>query len=172
MSLTKYTDYIGFYQIAKGSGNTDRIQTYIDEIEPVMLRNLLGCALYDLFIADIDPITNKPVTARFLSIYNAINVDVSTGSGEQKRSLGMVEMLKGFTYYNFVGDSDFFNTISGNVSNQFSNSLSVNAMQIGLTERYNLGKQTYDVIQWFICDNSTDYPEYNGLNIEVITWLD
>lgn len=171
MSLTKYTDYIGRYQIAKGSGNDEKIQTYIDSVEPNMLRNLLGCTLYDLFIADIDPITNKPLTARFLSLYNEFHVDISIGSGDQKRSLGMVEMLEGFVYYNFVGDSDFFNTISGNVSNQFSNSLPVNTMQIGLTERYNLGLQTYEAIQWFICENSTDYPEYNGIKLDVITWL-
>lgn len=170
MSLTKYTDYIGFYQIAKGGNNDEKIETYIDAVEPNMLRNLLGCTLYDLFIADIDPVTNKPLTAKYLSLYNAFCVDVSIGSGDQKRSLGMVEMLKGFVYYNFVGDSDFFNTISGNVSNQFSNSLPVNTMQIGLTERYNLGLQTYEAIQWFICDNSTDYPEYNGINLNVFGW--
>jgi len=171
MSLTKYTDYIGFHQIAKGGNNDEKIQTYIDEIEPTMLRDLLGNTLYDLFIADIDPITNKPVTARFLSLYDAFSIDVSLGSGCQERSLGMVEMLKGFVYYSFVGDSDYFNTISGNVKNQFSNSLGVSYIQLGLTERYNLGLQTYNVIQWYICENSATYPEYNGLNKDVASWL-
>ena len=81
-------------------------------------------------------------------------------------------MLKGFTYYNIARNADFFNTISGNLKNEFSNSTHVSTIQMGLNERYNVALGTYNAIQWFICDNASDYPEYNGLTKEVVTFLD
>ena len=171
MSITKITDYVGFYQISKGGNQEEKLQPYIDNVESNFLMNLLGCDLYNLFISDIDPVTNLPLTDRFLNIYNAFSVDVESFTGCQKRSKGIKEMLKGFVYYVFVRDSDYFNTVSGNVKHQFSNSLSANQIEIGLTGRYNLSLVTYSNIQWYINENSTDYPEFNGINLEPITWL-
>lgn len=165
------TDFTGFYAISNGTANQDdKIDAYIDSSEPKFLRDLLGCDLYDLFITDLD-VNNIPQTQRFIDIYDAFCVDDSIGSGVQRRSKGMVEMLKGFIYFNIVRDSDYFNTISGNVKNEFSNSTSVSTVQMGLTERYNVALGTYWSIQCFICDNASTYPEYNGLNKDVLTWL-
>lgn len=163
------TDFTGFYAISNGGANqNDKIEDYIAEYEPDFLRDLLGVELYDLFVADLDPITGLPVTARFLDIYNAIYLDDDSCI---RISKGMKEMLKGFVYFNIVRDSDFHNTISGNVKNEFSNASSVTTIQMGLNERYNVAVGYYNTIQWFICENSSVYPEYNGQSKEVEVWL-
>ncbi len=172
MAFLTPNQFEGFYKISNGGTNQDdKLNVYIDEAEPYYLRDLLGCTLYDLFVADLDPVTGLPVTARFLDIFNAFCIDESLGNGCQRRSNGMVTMLKGFTYYNIVRDSDFFNTISGNVKNTFSNSLDVKELEYGLAERYNVALSTYKTIQWYICENSADYPEYNGIKRDFETWL-
>jgi len=166
MFLTS-TDFIGYYQIAKpNSHQIGELQSYIDSVEPSVLRDLLGCELYDLFIADL--VSGVPQSARFTAIFNAFNLD----DGDcQYRSLGIKEMLKGFVYYSYVRDSDYFNTISGNVKNNFANSTGTRGVQYGLDERYNVSLDTYDTIQWYINENITNYPEYNGLNKEVKVWF-
>ena len=165
------SDFTGFYQISNGAtAQDDKITEYITENQEQFLTDLLGCDLYDLFIADL--VNDVPQTQRFIDIFKKFCIDNPIGSGCQVRSKGMAVMLKGFTYYNIARNADFFNTISGNLKNEFSNSTHVSTIQMGLNERYNVALGTYNAIQWFICDNASDYPEYNGLTKEVITFLD
>lgn len=162
------TDFTGFYQVSNGNAyQDDKINTYIADAQPKFLRDLLGCTLYDLFIADL--VNDVPQTQRFIDIFDAFCTDDGNTNGTQYKSDGIKAMLKGFTYYNIVRDSDFFNTISGNVKNTFSNSLSVTDFEAGTNERYNVALGTYQVIQWYICDNASVYPEYNGMDKEVVT---
>ena len=163
------TDFTGFYQISNGNPHQDvKIDEYIADNQEEFLTDLLGCDLYALFIADL--VNDVPQTQRFIDIFNAFCVDDS-GCGTQIRSKGMKVMLKGFTYFNIVRNSDFFNTISGNVKNEFSNSAHVSTVEMGINERYNVALGTYRAIQWFICENDTIYPEYNGMSKNVQIWL-
>jgi len=163
------TDFTGFYQLSKGNSYQDAvIDEYITENQEQFLLDLLGCDLYALFIADLDPTSGLPQTQRFIDIFDAFCIDDTIGTGNQRRSKGMKVMLKGFTYFNIARNSDFFNTISGNVKNTFSNSLPVKEIEYGLNERYNVAMGTYNAIQWYICENDSVYPEYNGMNKEVL----
>lgn len=162
------TDFTGVYQISNGASSQDaKIDEYITDNQEDFLIDLLGCDLYDLFIADL--VNDVPQTQRFIDIFDKFCIDDTVGTGKQKRSKGIKVMLKGFTYYNIVRDSDFFNTISGNVRNDMSNSSAVSGVEMGINERYNIAVGSYWAIQWFICDNLTDYPEYNGVSKAVIT---
>ena len=106
------TDFTGFYQISKGNSYQDvKVDEYIESNQKEFLIDLLGATLYDLFIADLDPSTGLPLSTRFLNIFNAFHLDDTIGTGEQKKSKGIKVMLKGFTYFNIVRDSDYFNTI-------------------------------------------------------------
>lgn len=168
MAFTVPTDYTGFYQI--GRTNFSELQVYIDDLEPERLRDLLGCDLYDLFIADLDG-NGNPQTQRFIDIFNPFCDDDGNTEGIQQRSQGIPVMLKGFVYYDYVKDSGFSNLITGNVKNDFSNSAIATSVEYGLRQRYNRAIRSYEAIQWFICDNSATYPEYNGIEKELITWL-
>lgn len=169
MAFTQQTDYKGYYQISGNSFSATELDLYINREEPERLRDLLGCTLYDLFVADL--VGNVPQSARFLAIFNPICDDDGNTYGLQYRSEGMVEMLKGFVYYSYVKQSDFANVISGNIKNAYSNSQQARGVEFNLDGRYNRAIISYQAIQWFICDNISTYPEYNGISKEVVTWL-
>ena len=120
-----------------------------------------------MFIADLDG-NGVPQTQIYLDIYNAFYTDYNNC---QIKSDGMLEMLKGFIYYEYVRDGNFFNTISGTVKNTFANSEMARTAEFGLNERYNVALQSFDAIQWFICQNEEDYPTYNGIKLDVQIWL-
>lgn len=169
MSFTQTTDYKGFYQITQNSHSVAELQTYIDDLEPERLRDLLGCTLFDLFTADL--VGGVPQAQRFKDIFDPFCDDDGNTTGLQQRSQGIPVMLKGFVYYDYVKDSDFSNVITGNIKNEFSNSVTSSSVEYGLRQRYNRAILSYEAIQWFIWDNLTDYPEYNGIAKELTVWL-
>jgi len=165
------SDFTGFYQISNGAtAQNDNIEAYIASTEPKFLRDLLGNTLYELFVADL--VANVPQTQRFIDIFDEFYIDNPIGSGEQVNSLGIKEMLKGFTYYNISRDANYSNTNSGNVRSDFSNSSPITTTENGTEERYNVALGSYNAIRWFICENSATYPEYNGITKAVQTWID
>ena len=172
MSFTATTDYTGFWKIGKTNHVSNDLQEYIDNGEPEKLRDLLGCELYDLFIADFAITGTEPTEQRFKDIFDPFCMDDGNTNGLQHRSEGMKAMLKGFVYNEYVKDTDFANVISGNVKNNFSNSAQARSVEYGITERYNRSVCTYQEIQWFIRDNSSTYPEFNGICKDVVSWLD
>jgi len=171
MAFTATTDYTGFWKIGKTNHVSNDLQEYIDNGEPERLRDLLGCTLYDLFIADLD-VNGDPQTQRFIDIFEPFCLDDGNTNGLQHRSEGMKVMLQGFIYNDYVKETDFANVISGNVKNSFSNAERARGVEYGIDERYNRAVSTYWEIQWFICANSAIYPEFNGMGKEMSTWLD
>ncbi len=76
MSIVLNTDFKGEYKVP----NTcfDELDVFIEKYEKHYLLQLLGAELYGLFKADltvIDPQT--PQTARFLSVFNEFDLDIS-----------------------------------------------------------------------------------------------
>lgn len=161
------SDFIGFYKISGNSHTSAELLNYINDLEPTILRKLLGVELYDLFIADLDA-NNQPQSQRFIDIFNPFSYDYNSTIIESK---GIKEMLKGFIYYEYVRDSDYFNVISGNVKNSFGNSEKARGVEYGLNERYNKALLTFCNIQEFINQNDSVYPEFNGQMLEVKHWL-
>ena len=68
-------------------------------------------------------------------------------------------------------DSNFSSVITGKVKSEFANSSQVSSIEGGLQERYNLAVQNACNIQWYICENETDYPTYNGQEFLPQLWL-
>ena len=160
-------DFNGYYDISKDSFTGGDLQTYIDNLEPTILRKLLGVELYDLFVADLDT-NNVPQTAIYKAIYDAFNVDYNKSIVS---SIGMLGMLKGFVYYEYMRDSQFASVITGKVKSEFANSTKAGFIEFGLQERYNVAVQNACAIQWYICQNIADYPTYNGQEFKLEIWL-
>jgi hypothetical protein len=169
MSLTAPSDYIGQFKIPVNQFTTTDLQSYIDKYEKKYLTDLLGVELYDLFIADI--VSNVPVTAIYLAIYNAFAEDDTVGSGCQHRSEGMKEMIKGFVYFHFTRDLYSQSQMNGKVKNEFSNSTQARMLETNMNDNFNESVKTYKQIQWYIDDNLTLYPTFNGFDKEYISWL-
>ena len=155
-------DFVGKYKLAKDCYSKDLLQQYIDKYEKTYLQDLLGCALYDLFIDDLDT-SEPPVsqTQRFIDIYDEKCTD--DVCGVMYRSEGILEMLKGFVYYHYILDQKFKNTTVGTVVNESSFSREVAAAKSTMEDRYNLAVDTYIAIQLFVLDNKDVYPEFNGI---------
>ena len=58
--------------------------------------------------------------------------------------------------------------MAGTVKSNIENSQHVSNWVFGLAEHYNTGIDSYKSIQWFICDNSSTYPEYKGQDKDLI----
>lgn len=160
-------DFEGYYDISTDSFSSTELTTYIDSLEPTILRRLLGVELYNLFLADLDT-NNVPQTPIYQAIYNAFDIDYNCTIIS---STGMLDVLKGFIYYDYMRDSQFASVITGKVKNEFANSEKASFIEFGLQERYNIAVQNASNIQWFICQNETDYPTYNGQEFKLQLWL-
>ncbi len=132
----------------------DTIQTVEDEILP----QLFGVELYNLFIADL--VAGVPQSARFVTIFEPFN-DQTNGCITQ--SQGMKVMLKGYTYYDYVRDTNGAVTTNGTKNTISENSTDMNGIQYDLTSRYNDGVRNYKAIQTYMASIDPDtYPEYDG----------
>ena len=175
MSFLQPDDFVGKVAQGKNEFTESKIQLYINRYEPIYLTALLGCDLYDLFVADLLPTpsepTSVPQTAIYTSIFDAFCDDDGNTNGLQHVSEGMVEMLKFFIFFEYARDNQFSFGITGATKNNFSNSEIAVINQTNAIDNYNNAVKTYKEIQWFICDNSDDYPLYNGVFKDYMSWL-
>lgn len=134
----------------------DSIQPYIDKYEKLYLTRVLGAELYDLFIADL--VSGVPVTAIYLSLFDEFRTDES---GCIRIYEGMKEMLKQYCYYHIIRDIGVKKGIGG-VGKYQNEVAEVGYKGFNIVEAYNEGVDNTNALQWFICENDTDYPTYNG----------
>jgi hypothetical protein len=158
--LINATDFIDTFALSKQI--VDNISAYIDRYEEKYLADLLGAELYKLFKADVLANTPNqvPTDANYLLIYNSILEDYGSCV---VRSEGMKSMILGFIWFEYVRGSKHKHTESGVVYNNVELS-TIPAWSSGfIQKRYNESITNYENIQWYICQNSGDYPEYNGI---------
>ena len=159
---------VGELKLARGQFSEPDLQNTIDRLEPSILKDLLGCDLYDLFTTDWDPVTKTFSTARFTDLYNAFCEDDNCG---QVRSKGMKEMLKYFVWYEYISEQAFQNRVTGERKQDAENSTRAKFDEFAPFTKYNEAIDTYWAIQWFMCENSSTYPEENSLKKEKVSWL-
>lgn len=178
MSFLQPTDFIGIYNISVNDLTEFELQDYIDRFEVRYLTDLLGCDMYDDFIADLDtaPLittASVPVDPKFTVIFDAFCIDEDANSGCQHVSEGFKEMLKAFIYFEYVRDNQVTMSITGATKNTYSNSEAARIWETRIMNNYNLGIRSYQEIQWYICDNPVpyDYDNYNGISKQPMSWL-
>ncbi len=163
MAILQPSDFLNnpLFDIANTRQSEKELHLMIDDVEEDILVDLLGCDLYDLFIADLTATTPQtPQSAIYLNIFNKFCFDDSCGIHKSK---GMRDMLMAFVYFNWHTYNPNKSTSTGIVRGDSENSNSVSPDAFGIYEKYNRGVDTYCSIQKYICDNSTDYPEFNGV---------
>lgn len=131
-------------------------QNYLDKYEKEFLVNLLGAELYDLFIADL--VGGVPQSQRFIDIYNPFHIDDNNCI---RYSEGLKVAALQYVYFYAVRDLAVKKTNTGVVFND--NEVSTGPFYDGynIVEAYNEAIKNAYAIQWYICDNPTDYPEEN-----------
>ena len=177
MSLTKPKEYKGKVSIAQDKLTSAALQTYLDDSEPEYLTDLLGCELYDLFVADLDG-NNIPQSPRFTAIYDAFCFDIDTvcimepwyidyfpmyAINNQNKSRGMLAMLRGFMFFEYTRDQPQVNSSIGTSTSKGVASDLIAPTHTVLVREYNKSLVDYWNIQYFIRQDTDTYPEYNGL---------
>lgn len=136
----KYELHTGIYDVAK-------LQSYIDIYEGRYLRQLFGSVLYNEFISDLDA-NFEPISPNFKYIFFPFYEDVTLFN--MLDSAGIIEMLKGFIYFEYSKDLSNQMTPYGNVRAKAENSSVVNTLQTMIYARYNEAVTTYRAIRNYI----------------------
>lgn len=157
----------GKFELHSGMYETPKIQEYIDKYEKRYLIELLGSDLYNLFASDV--VAGVPVSPIYLQIYNAFEYDDTLCC--IVISEGMIEMLKGFIYFEYSKDLTNQMTTNGNVGPSGQNSERISTINQQIYTRYNDAMKTFKAIQRYICDNQSDYLEYNGAKKRFVYWI-
>jgi len=144
------------------------LDDYIHRVEKDYLPKLFGKELYDLFVADwLSPIEGQPTATRFGVVYEPFIVQ---NDSVLIQSEGIKEMLKCFVYYLYLRDSVTRVSTVGIERVKGENSDQVNAINHDITSRYNEGVDIFRTIQHYMKSfQPIDYPEYNGVGINIAT---
>ena len=163
MAILQPSDFTDnpIYNIALTIQADAELETLIDDVEKNTLQELLGCDLYNLFIADLSASTPQvPQTQIYLDIFNAFCFD-HVLCGPQK-SQGMKDLLMAFVYFEWHRYNLNKSVSTGIVRGDSENSNIVLAESFGTYDKYNRAVSSYRSIQQYISDNSTNYPSFEG----------
>ena len=162
------SDFIDKYALSTGMYSTSKLTAYILKYEKQYLVQLFGASLYNEFVADLNGLNpNVPLSPSFTKVFQPFTEDVSGFSGSGVlytntfnlgngilMSEGILEMLKGFIYFEFSRDLMNQQTPYGNVKQMAKNSIVVDSPHSLMWERYNEGQKTYQTIQQYILLNA------------------
>jgi hypothetical protein len=154
-------DFTGKYQLSTGMYDVTKLQDYIDKYEKRYLIELFGAKLYDEFISDLD-VANVPQSPNFLKVFIPFYENVTLR--QLIISEGIIEMLKGFVYFEYSKDLINQMTPYGNVRPISENSEPVSTLYSMIYTRYNEAIKSYKAIQLYIQINM------NAPIGEVISW--
>jgi hypothetical protein len=149
------SDFVGKYELHTGMYDQVKLQEYIYKYEKRYLIELFGATLYDEFISDLDTsvIPHEPKSPNFIKVFEPFHENVNLY--QLLISEGIIEMLKGFIYFEY--SKDLMNTMTpfGNVKQKSENSTLVTTLNSMIFTRYNEAVRTYKSIRDFMLLNST-----------------
>jgi hypothetical protein len=148
MAFLSPSNFTGKYELHTGMYDVTKLQAYIDKYEGRYLRQLFGVDLYNSFMSDIDQQTNEPKSPNFQYIFNPFAEDVTLYS--MLDSDGILEMLKGFIFFEYAKDLLNQMTPFGNVRQRAENSTAILALQSQSYNRYNEAIRTFRAIRDYI----------------------
>jgi hypothetical protein len=159
-SIIQLSDFVGEYELPT-SKYMDK-QPYLDRYEKEYLIYLLGAELYKLFIADLDA-NGEPQTPIYQNIYNPFEED---DHHCVRYSEGMKLAIVQVVYFYLVRDLPVNKTNTGVMFNDNETAKGPYYNGFNIVEAYNQGIKNLREIQWYICENMTDYPDFNGQRLD------
>jgi len=171
--ITNRGCFTGVYKVSQTC--FDELDKYIDAYEETFLQDLLGCALFDLFQADL--VNGVPQTQRFIDLFDKFCLDPDnvisfshTDCNKQYKSLGMKDMVTALIYFQYTRDNYIKNTDVGLMINEGETSALAGSgiFYDDIYERWNRGIESYNSIQYKIYKESDTYPEYRGVSKEAM----
>ena len=172
--LLDLDDFTGKYELHTGMYDQAKLLEYIQIYEEQYLIDLFGATLYDDFINDLDN-NNYPESPNFQKVFDPFHLD-NTSNGFLTSyntynsviiSKGILDMLKGFIYFEYVKDTANQITSQGQKIPQGENSLTATTLYNMMYTRYWEALKTYRAIQWYIYRNQ-DLPIGAILTLEIM----
>lgn len=146
----------GFNKVAYNEQTITDLTSFINDKEELILTELFGKELFELFKAGV-----IVETAKYMKLKNPFIDQLQ--SCRVIQSKGVAEMLAGFIYFDYSRFQATMPTVSGRVTPKGENS-TVASFNVGLiTEKYLKALDTYEAIQLYIIDNLSLYPTFNGI---------
>tara|TARA_R110000772_G_scaffold9622_6_gene31546 strand:+ start:4495 stop:5007 length:513 start_codon:yes stop_codon:yes gene_type:complete len=167
LNITFFDFGKGKFELHKGMYEQQKIQAYIEKYERLYLIQLLGGQLFNDFVADLN--AGVPVSPEYLAVYNPFVYDEN--NCDVVISDGMVEMIKGFIYFEYLKDQINQVWVSGVVAPTGENSNNVSTLNQQIYTRYNDAVRIYRAIQRYMCDNSNEYLNFNGVKKSFTHWI-
>lgn len=155
MSILTPSDFVGRFLITKNANNVTNIQTIIDETEFSIMNELLGAELYALYLAGVT--VNDPIYLKLRDKFFE-----SDSCGRHTKSLGVVRMLLGFTYFDYYQTDGITASLNGQQSTLSENSEKVSVIMAN-NQIYNDSVYTFINIQSYIRENLEVYPTFKGI---------
>jgi len=146
------SDFTGKFELHTGMYDAGKLNSYIARYEKKYLVQLFGVNLYNDFLTDL--IGNTPQSPNFLKVFNPFIEQLNFNS--IVISEGILDMLKGFIYFEYA--KDLFNQMTpfGNVSQNSENSTVVTSLNSMMYTRYNESVKTHRAIQRYMFYNSNE----------------
>lgn len=144
-------DFTGKYELHTGLYDQSKLIAYIEKYEKRYLIELFGATLYDDFVSDLE--ANEPESPNFKKVFFDFHENISIH--QLLISEGILEMLKGFIYFEYSKDQMNQQTPFGNVSQLSENSKKVTTLNSMMYTRYNEAVKSYGAIRAFIILNSS-----------------
>lgn len=157
MAILQASDFANKFEIHTNGVNLLKLTSYIERYEESYIIDMLGVELGELFLADLEEPLPYPI---YTFLYEPFNYQ---NDYEILKSRGVVDMLLGFIYFEYLRDMKVQQTINIPVKVKGQNSDRANTLNMGLFERYNDSIVTYQAIQKYICENTEDYPTFKGV---------
>ena len=144
------SDFTGKYQLHTGMYDQAKLLDYIQIYESKYLVRLFGVDLYNEFMSDLDA-NNMPKSPNFLSVYNPFFYQIDML--RLIESDGLITMLKGFVYFEYLKDLTNQMTPFGNVVPVSENSKVVTPLYSMMYNRYNQSVRTHNAIIAYMMHN-------------------
>lgn len=173
-NVVEISDFIGSAQLPQGKFST-KFNSIRDEFENSYIYKLLGADLGALFIADLDA-NGVPQTARFTDIYDAFQEDIDITTtwpyvyGSMVESKGIKFYIKMIVWFYAARNNALVVGLATNSTFKSENS-ELNTDGQSLARNYNKAIETGRAVQWYINDNLSTYPEYNGQYLDFVTGI-
>lgn len=157
-TLITQADFVGKYAIiTSNTTSTAAVQKIMDDTERRMLKDLLGDALYLLFIANAAGNSGVPNDPDYVKIYDELRIDYCVPIDDF--STGMKEMLLSMVWYQWNNDVQTIPTQNGLKNIESSNSKAQSTNSFTNKRAYNLAIANYKVIQFYVQQNSDIYGD-------------
>lgn len=161
--IVSASDFVGVYSLPVTRLTSTDLDLLIDEMEVRLLRELLGVSLADLFIAEY-----PSLSPRFTAINDVIVLEIC---GVDYFNEGLKKLLIGFIYVEYMRGLEAQKTSFGVQKSDGENSLKSDMYASNPLAIYNKSVKSSHILQTYILDNLSDYPEFKGQEKQYNDWL-